>query len=69
MPDHPLSYTAAQRPGQFFEVPYGYVRRTNGQDKACPTSGAYALVGAAEPHPASLSLRAFYEHGNQRVKA
>jgi len=50
-------------------VPYGYVRRTNGQDKACPTSGAYALVGAAEPHPATLSLRAFYEPGNQRVKA
>ena len=24
MPDHPLSYTAAQRPGQFFEVPYIY---------------------------------------------
>ena len=50
-------------------IGYGYVRHAAGVSDEFLLSGHYELVVANERFPAEIGLKAFYDPGNERVKA
>lgn len=67
----PVGYLTSGGYGYTIEqsIGYGYVRHRDGVTDEFLQSGSYELIVANDRHPAQMSMRAFYDPENLRVKA